>query len=428
MKKFTIFYLLVFVIAKMYGQDYQINFTGSGASNVVDSVIVENITQCTSISLSGVDTLHLFGSAGINELTSNPNQVNIYPNPSTSHYIVEFDIEEKTNVSIDLYNLQGELILKKQECLPEGHHRYQLNGLDNGIYLIKINAALFTYSTKIISNSNVKNNCAEIRYIDYAPPIIKLIKTTNLKTGNLLNKAKTIKVMQYTTGDRLKFTGYSGGIYATIVVLVPTQSQTLSFNFVSCVDVDGNYYSVVEIGTQLWMAENLKTTKYRNGNTISNVSDNTAWSNLSIGAYCNYSNDTNYSAIFGRLYNWYAVNDSRDVAPLGWHVPSFTEWEMLSNYLDSNTVSGGKLKANCTLLWNSPNTGASNESGFTGIAGGFRDNVAVFQEIGNWATWWYSTSMNVTTAYVLVLWHDDDDFGQHYAAKTYGLSVRCIKD
>lgn len=195
-------------------------------------------------------------------------------------------------------------------------------------------------------------------------------------------------------------------------------------------DIDGNVYKTITIGNQTWMAENLRTTKYNDGTTIPNITDNTAWKVLTTGAYCTYNNSSDAVSIatYGRLYNWYAINDSRSIAPLGWHIPSFTEWQTLSDNLAGNSVSGGKLKEVGTTHWNNPNTGATNETGFTGLPCGFRDVNAIFMEKGNWASWWYSTSMDAMTSYVLILFNDDDDFGQHYASKVNGLAVRCIKD
>jgi len=232
--------------------------------------------------------------------------------------------------------------------------------------------------------------------------------------------------MSYITGDMFKLVGYSRGKYVTISILKPTKSETISFSFTSCEDADGNNYPIVQIGTQLWMAENLKTAKYRNGDIIQNISD--GWTVLSTGAYCNYNNNQSNSVLYGKLYNWYAINDSRNIAPVGWHVPSTSEWNILSNYLGGASVSGGKLKSKCTTLWNSPNTGGTNESGFSSLPGGFRDENGTFMEVGTWAAYWYSTPIDQTTANILVLWHDDADFGSHYANKVCGLSVRCLKD
>lgn len=230
----------------------------------------------------------------------------------------------------------------------------------------------------------------------------------------------------YTTGDLFMFVGYSEEKYVTISILKPTKSETVAFSFTPCEDADGNCYPVVQIGTQLWMAENLKTVKYRNGDIIQNISN--GWTALSTGAYCNYNNDQSNSALYGKLYNWYAINDRRSIAPVGWHIPSNSEWDALCTYLGGVNVSGGKLKSKCPSLWNSPNLGGTNESGFNSLPGGFRDANGIFMEKGTWATYWYSISMDQSTAYALVLFHDDDDFGSHYANKVCGLSVRCIKD
>src|SRR5665648_943598 len=112
----------------------------------------------------------------------------------------------------------------------------------------------------------------------------------------------------------------------------PTPSGTVT-------DIDGNVYKTVTIGTQVWMAENLKTTKYRNGDPIPNITDATAWTNLTTGAYCNNNNDANYATTYGRLYNWYAVNDIRNIAPAGWHIPTKAEWTTLTTYLGGQGLS-----------------------------------------------------------------------------------------
>ena len=156
-------------------------------------------------------------------------------------------------------------------------------------------------------------------------------------------------------------------------------------------DIDGNIYNSVTIGNQVWMAENLKTTKYQNGEAIPNVTDDTEWSNLVTGAYSDYNNDPSNSDTYGRLYNWYAVDDSRNICPSGWHVPNYSEWTTLENYLGGYLVAGGKLKETGTTHWSSPNTGATNETGFTALpAGGRGSNPGDFIYLGERAVWWTS--------------------------------------
>lgn len=193
-------------------------------------------------------------------------------------------------------------------------------------------------------------------------------------------------------------------------------------------DLEGNVYHTITIGTQVWMVENLKTTKYRNGESIPNVTDNTAWGNLTTEAYCNYNNDTNNSTIYGRLYNWYAVTDSRNIAPLGWHVPSDAEWTTLTTYLGGESVAGSKLKEINTTHWQSPNTGATNETGFTALPGGTRIVNGVFYLIGYDGYWWGSTESIISNAWGLNMLYDVSNINRNDYYKRAGLSVRCLRD
>jgi uncharacterized protein (TIGR02145 family) len=140
-----------------------------------------------------------------------------------------------------------------------------------------------------------------------------------------------------------------------------------------CKDIDGNIYETVKIGTQIWMAENLKTSHYRNGSAIKEIEDNTTWANIekagaSTPGWCYYNGTAINNPTYGKLYNWYAVNDSRHLCPTGWHVPTDVEFQLLSNDLGGDEVAGGKMKA--TTLWTAPNTGADNSSGFSALPAG----------------------------------------------------------
>ena len=136
-------------------------------------------------------------------------------------------------------------------------------------------------------------------------------------------------------------------------------------------NIDGNVYKTVKIGKQWWMAENLKTTRYRNGEEIINITDPIQWGALVIGAYCWYNNDISNKGPYGALYNWNAVMDDRNLAPVGWHIPTDEEWTTLSTTLGGESVAGGKLKEAGFSHWNAPNTGATNESGFTVLPNGY---------------------------------------------------------
>jgi uncharacterized protein (TIGR02145 family) len=147
----------------------------------------------------------------------------------------------------------------------------------------------------------------------------------------------------------------------------------------------------VTIGTQVWTDKNLDVTSYRNGDVIPQVTDATEWAGLTTGAWCYYNNDPLNGAIYGKLYNWYAVNDPRGLAPQGWHIPTDAEWKTLSTLLGGDAVAGGKMKTKGTNSWTSPNTSATNESGFAGLPGGVRNHVGNFSSFGHMGFLWCAT-------------------------------------
>lgn len=194
-------------------------------------------------------------------------------------------------------------------------------------------------------------------------------------------------------------------------------------------DIDGNIYHTVQIGDQIWMVENLRTTRYRNGDPIPNITDKTAWQSLTTGGYCWYNNDSKNKPVYGALYNWFAVNDSRKLVPEGWHVPSHQEWTVLWNFLGGQNLAGGKLKETGSLHWTNPNNGATNESGFCALPGGVRSNLGDFYQLGSFGYWWCTDETNNTDAWSVSAGHvlvQMEDYGG--CNKNEARSVRCIKD
>lgn len=189
-------------------------------------------------------------------------------------------------------------------------------------------------------------------------------------------------------------------------------------------DIDGNVYQTVTIGTQCWMKENLKTTRYRDGTAIPNVTDSLAWAINTTGAYCHYNNNSANNSTYGKLYNWYAVSNSKNVCPSGWHVPSDAEWSTLVNFLGGESVAGGKMKA--TTVWDSPNTGATNSSGFKGIPGGYR--AEFFSNIGGEALFWTSDNFSSSVTINVLLNTFSSEALRNGSLKYVGGSVRCVKD
>lgn len=190
-------------------------------------------------------------------------------------------------------------------------------------------------------------------------------------------------------------------------------------------DIDGNVYKTVTIGTQTWMAENLKVTRYNDGTPIPQEISSEKWSKVSTGAWC----DPSYSETYGKLYNWYAVGTSK-LAPKGWHVPNDSEWTVLMDYLGGKAGAGGKLKEAGTTHWFSPNAGATNESGFTALPNAVRSRDGDFWPLGLESTWW-STSHTGNDHYGGYYWslsYDHDSYVTSNASPKFGFAVRCIKD
>ncbi|MEM4260574.1 MAG: FISUMP domain-containing protein, partial [Candidatus Woesearchaeota archaeon] len=229
-----------------------------------------------------------------------------------------------------------------------------------------------------------------------------------------------------------------------IKVKVPTGAATgkvsVTVNGIKSNEVDfqigsaaGNYEEVT-IGTQTWMKKNLDVTHYRNGDEIPQVTDADEWENLTTGAWCYYNNDEANGQVYGKLYNWYAINDSRGLAPEGWHIPSTNEWKTLRDYLGNENDAGGPLKESGTEHWKSPNTGATNETGFTALPGGERAYTSYsdyrFQLLHDVCYFWSST-YNGSNVDRIVFTYNYAEFymGINLSnTKKYGQSVRCIKD
>ena len=193
-------------------------------------------------------------------------------------------------------------------------------------------------------------------------------------------------------------------------------------------DIDGNVYHTVTIGSQVWMVENLKVTKYRNGDLIPVITDYTQWDPLTTGARVTNTFIQGYVDTYGWFYNWYAVSDNRNISPAGWHIPSKVELTTLSDYLGGDDISGGKLKESGTSRWNSPNNFSTNESGFTALPGAFYFASPGYVSPGDFGTWWTATEYNSTDSWNWNLDNSSTGLFKVYNKKSGGFSVRCIKD
>jgi len=192
-------------------------------------------------------------------------------------------------------------------------------------------------------------------------------------------------------------------------------------------DNDGNTYNVIRIDGQVWMKENLRTTKLNDNTAIANVANATTWSSLTTPAYVWYNNEVANKSVYGALYNWHAVSTGK-LCPAGWHVPSDDEWYTLVNFLGGESPAGGKLKETGITHWTSPNTGATNESNFTALPGGWRrGDTGAYESLTVYGYWWTSTELT-SSSWFRRIWYNDDKTYRNLADSKYGMSVRCIKN
>jgi len=415
-----IFNLLITFLTQ--AQDYQISFVGSGGSTTIDSVQVKNLTQNTGLTLDGTDVLHLMGIVGIDQAVAHGNAgLCIYPNPMNETSFAEFEATTMGTATIELCDITGKQVAETQIMLPLGKHTFTVSGLSSGIYTLSIQSVANVYSGKIVCTGIVRGNPK----ISYLSGRIKSAAESRLKS------AQTLVPMQYNDGDQLLFKCFSG-IYSTVIPLVPAQSQTVTVNFVACTDEDNHNYATVTIGTQIWMAENLNV-----GIMIDGVQGQT--DNGMVEKYC-YYNNVNYCSIYGGLYQWNEmmqytnIPGYQGICPAGWHIPTKEEWITETDFLGGSDAAGGKMKSTGTIesgtgLWYSPNTGATNESGFTAFPAGELNSVDfTFYSIGLDSRWWCSTYSSDNYAWYWALYDSYVNIGMFYGPRDNGWSVRCLRD
>ncbi len=420
-----LFLLFALLTGALKAQNYQVNFTGTGASTSVDSVIVQNLTQRTSLKILQGEILHLTNfTTGINKAKNDAKGLVLYPNPIMESGFITFNASANGSCSIAIYNSMGNKIHADKYILSQGYHTFELSGLNAGVYILKVSAADYSYSYKLIS----KASCQEQITLSYQGIEYSENKSSLLKSSSEDN----LVAMSYNDGDLLKLTGISGN-YRAVQSIVPVESTTVSFNFIACSDYDNNNYGVISMGTQTWMAENLRTTTFNDGTDIPHVTENDEWANLPTPAYCWYNNDEENALLnnYGALYNWYTVATEK-LCPIGWHVPTDAEWSTLKDYITEQGFSGTEgtaLKA--TTNWNlSPGASGSDIFGFTGIPVGYRfDSTGIFYDEGTYTAWFSSTEYNTYRSYTWHLYYSAEYLARSsYGNRSTGLSIRCIKD
>jgi uncharacterized protein (TIGR02145 family) len=216
-------------------------------------------------------------------------------------------------------------------------------------------------------------------------------------------------------------------VYLQTLLLFTIINVATAQNGSTVKDLDGNNYKTIKIGNQTWMAENLRSTKYNDGTVIPLVTDKPSWILLSTPAFCWYNNDTIYKNSYGALYNGYAINTDK-LCPSGWHVSTEAEWETLIDFLGGKNIAGGKLKESGTTFWKEPNSGATNESGFTALPGGTRYKNGLFFSIKTNGYWWILSKAGSLNGWYWSMNNSTVGLSKNYYDLTNGSSVRCVRD
>jgi uncharacterized protein (TIGR02145 family) len=360
--------------------------------------------------------------------------MNISPNPVLDKCFIELYTVKNGNVKLELFDIAGREITKLECMLNKGKSKLELRGMGTGLYILKCQSDNYSASVKIISNGSNKEK-AEIRHIASEENIIpEKERNYNLKSN------KSLADMEYTAGDVLKLTGITEA-NRDVIYLIPKNSQKITLLLkAGCGDVtdnDGHIYSTIQYGSQCWMKENLNTGKFVNSTLTGSLHSDLS-NNAIIEKYC-YDDYQSNCDIYGGLYDWNEMmgyvktEGARGICPEGWHIPSDAECQLLVDYFGGNSLAGGKMKTTGTIedstgLWLSPNTGATDESGFSMLPGGRRNFDGDFVGQGKGGVWWSSSEFDSEHAWDYDLFYLASDVGRFKPYKVFGFSVRCVKD
>jgi uncharacterized protein (TIGR02145 family) len=257
-------------------------------------------------------------------------------------------------------------------------------------------------------------------------PAYQWKKNGNIISGEILSAYTTNLLASGDTINCVLFSSYP------CVTGNPAVSNKIAINvFPFCgtvTDIDGNIYHTVQIGTQCWMVENIRTRRFRDGTNIPVIPDSLLWNGLTSSGCCSYNNNLLNDSIFGLLYNWWAINDSRNICPQGWHVATDGDFTVLTNYLGGESIAGGKMKETGNIHWQTPNSGANNEVGFTALPAGYRNSSSDFGYLFQYGVWWCSSEYSAWHAWARYTTYNSINLVRDYQGKKNGYSVRLVKD
>jgi len=441
MKRFAILSLvLVLCIGSMRSQVITITFEGTLNATPIplDSILVMNLTAGGDTTIYFPDNvLVLDGTAGLQEMATQAPVLRNQPNPFAGATDILVSTRNSGQALLTVHDATGREVASYASSLAAGQHRFRYTAATPGVHLLAVWQGGERATHRLVSLAG-EGNASGLTYAG---------------TNSTVGAAKSDRsLFAWTPGDELRYIGYASYAsiaYSAAIDEVPVVTATRTFELfagLACpesptvTDIDGNVYRNVQIGGQCWMAENLKTTRNDDGADIPNVTDNTAWSQLSSGAWCNYDNSPANDATFGKLYNWYAAADPL-LCPQGWHLPTDAEWQQLelalgmpAGELNSSGLRGGAQNVGGemkdTILWIDPDAGSTNESGFSGLPGGARyyPTGAFYGLVYFGGNWWCATESGAETSWFRNLRHGNSGVFRGNDSLRNGFSVRCVRD
>jgi uncharacterized protein (TIGR02145 family) len=443
MLKSTVLIVLIFACMVAFGQNITITFTGTGAATQVESVTAMNLTTNQSATFPGNEALVLSINTGVSAISELTNPGVVFPNPFSGKATLYTMVQKPQSVLLKVQNLVGRVVAQTQAFVQSGVNGFELSVNSAGIYMVTISTEQGTTGYKVICTgaTTQENN-------------IKHLGSGYINNNNLLQSglksSNTGYSLGFTLGNVIHYTCKSG-VYTSILTDSPSFSKNFDVEFVVCTDPDGKNYGSLKIGDQTWMSENLAYLPAVSPSSAGSDSQKHYYVYGYEGSDVSKAKQQSDFSTYGVLYNWPAAMNGasgslavpsgvQGVCPWGWHLPSDEEWKILEknqgmSESDANSTGlrysgsvGGKIKEAGISHWHSPNTLATNSSGFSALPGGARDDDRYFEDIADEANFWSASYGNASIAWSRGLTCDRDGVYREKWEKGYGFSVRFLKN
>lgn len=418
--------VVLLLIGGVRSQVITITFEGTlnGTAVALDSILVMNLTAGGDTTIYFPDHLLVLGTTGVGDPAVQAPVLRNQPNPFSGTTDILVSTGQSGQLLLQVHDATGREVAAYAGTMAAGQHRFGFATGTPGVHVLTVTQDDQRVSYRMVALEGHATG-SSLTYVG------------GVGTSGTAKSDRSL--FSWTPGDELRYIGYATDadiVQSAAIDEVPVATAARTFELfagLACpesptvTDIDGNVYRNVQIGGQCWMSENLKTTRNNDGTDIPNVTDDVVWTQLNSGAWCNYDNSPGNDATYGKLYNWYAAANP-NICPQGWHVPTDAEWTVLTNYLGGESVAGGKMKA-VSPLWSAPNTGATNESGFSGLPGGGRlyyDGYVYY--LGFNGFWWSASESGGESAWYRALDYYDAGIYRNTNTRRHGFCLRCVRD